>query len=298
MFLFLFGGQRRRGLARKVFWLGVVWTEVVWLLPLLDWVLGLAPVAVNIEHGRSVGPFHLIGGNLIFSWIVVAYPLALFHSRWRLSDLPLWARESRYMLWALCYTGGIVACLIAAMAFGSKEFYRIGNVLLETFMIAWFFLLTRKPQVISLMRREVHDNHERKVLLDEAEAATIGLRLDRLSADGIFRRPDLDLGRLAGRIQVPAYRLSRYFNEKLATSFPVWLNRSRVNWVCARMAEVPGTSLLDLALEAGYSSKTTFNTQFSRLTGMSPSEYRKRLNDGGVSDMLPEKKNLGQGVRI
>ena len=40
-------------------------------------------------------------------------------------------------------------------------------------------------------------------------------------------------------------------------------------------SEDPEKMLIDIAADAGYSSKTVFNTQFLRIMGVSPSEYRK-----------------------
>ena len=39
--------------------------------------------------------------------------------------------------------------------------------------------------------------------------------------------------------------------------------------------ERPEASILDIAFETGYASKTVFNHQFRKLVGMSPSEYRE-----------------------
>jgi AraC-like DNA-binding protein len=36
-------------------------------------------------------------------------------------------------------------------------------------------------------------------------------------------------------------------------------------------------SILDMAYEAGFKSKTTFNTIFKKHTGVTPSEFRKNL---------------------
>jgi AraC-like DNA-binding protein len=42
------------------------------------------------------------------------------------------------------------------------------------------------------------------------------------------------------------------------------------------MVERPELSILEISIEAGYKSKTAFNAQFSKIVGMSPSEYRGR----------------------
>jgi AraC-like DNA-binding protein len=44
------------------------------------------------------------------------------------------------------------------------------------------------------------------------------------------------------------------------------------------MAERPDLTILEISLEAGYRSKASFNEQFGKIVGMSPSEYRRSLN--------------------
>jgi transcriptional regulator GlxA family with amidase domain len=51
----------------------------------------------------------------------------------------------------------------------------------------------------------------------------------------------------------------------------------RAEAVVAAMASAPGASLLDLALEAGFASKASFNRAFAERFAASPSAYRRRL---------------------
>jgi AraC-like DNA-binding protein len=48
----------------------------------------------------------------------------------------------------------------------------------------------------------------------------------------------------------------------------------------AALLETGDLSVTDVMLEAGFLSKSTFNTEFRRVIGKTPSEYRKALQDG------------------
>ena len=49
----------------------------------------------------------------------------------------------------------------------------------------------------------------------------------------------------------------------------------RVGWLQQRLAEGAADDLLDLALQAGFASKTSFNRVFKAQTGMTPSAWRR-----------------------
>ena len=59
-------------------------------------------------------------------------------------------------------------------------------------------------------------------------------------------------------------------------SFYDYVNGLRVEAVKATLArpQSNGRSVLDIALECGFGSKSTFNAAFRKATGMAPSAYR------------------------
>ncbi|HEY6964870.1 MAG TPA: helix-turn-helix domain-containing protein, partial [Erythrobacter sp.] len=64
--------------------------------------------------------------------------------------------------------------------------------------------------------------------------------------------------------------------EGLGVNFSTFVNRLRCEDVAGALAEGRGDDLLDLALEAGFSSKASFNRAFRAEYGCTPSEYRSR----------------------
>lgn len=92
-----------------------------------------------------------------------------------------------------------------------------------------------------------------------------------------YRQPELTLGDLAERLGTSPHRLSEVLNGQLALSFYDFVNGYRVREVQARLVGPDGAryTYLTLALEAGFASKSTFNAAFKKLTGMTPSDYRR-----------------------
>ncbi|CAN0600528.1 unnamed protein product, partial [Ectocarpus sp. 12 AP-2014] len=94
-----------------------------------------------------------------------------------------------------------------------------------------------------------------------------------------FLDEDLTLSTLSGMLQVPDKKLSTLLNQNMATSFYDHINGSRVDEFKKRLA-MPAShtfTLLAIAYDCGFKSKSSFNRIFKNTTGLSPSEYQKSL---------------------
>jgi AraC-like DNA-binding protein len=99
--------------------------------------------------------------------------------------------------------------------------------------------------------------------------------LSRIEAEGWWRDPDLTLASLARRLGTNTSYLSRAFNEGLGANFNSVINRIRIEAVkSALQSGQTGGGLLDLAFDAGFRSKASFNRAFHEVTGMSPTRWR------------------------
>mgnify|MGYP006290688327 CR=1 FL=1 len=88
----------------------------------------------------------------------------------------------------------------------------------------------------------------------------------------------LTLGELAKRISLTEKRLSDLLNRHLDTTFYDFVNDYRLETFKEKLTDpsFSNFTLLALAFESGFKSKTSFNRVFKQKTGMSPSEYRKK----------------------
>lgn len=84
------------------------------------------------------------------------------------------------------------------------------------------------------------------------------------------------LSSLAKEVGVSPHHLSESINEGFGKSFFDLLAEYRVEAACHLLADEEGKKLKieEVAERVGYSSKSSFNTQFKKLTGKTPSEYR------------------------
>ena len=99
-----------------------------------------------------------------------------------------------------------------------------------------------------------------------------------IEVEKVYLDPDLTLQKLAKQLKIHYNHLSRIINERFGVSFKNYINQHRIEEAKSRLADPAESNrnVTDIMYDAGFYSKSTFNTAFRKFTGMSPSEYRKR----------------------
>jgi AraC-like DNA-binding protein len=94
------------------------------------------------------------------------------------------------------------------------------------------------------------------------------------------RDSELTLTSLAKKVNLSRNQLSEVINSSLGCNFYDFVNKYRVEDVKQLMvnSRFKDYTLLAIAYEAGFPSKSTFNSIFKKFTGLTPSEYRNGLS--------------------
>jgi len=95
----------------------------------------------------------------------------------------------------------------------------------------------------------------------------------------LFLNPSLNLSDLAESVEITPNQLSQILNEHIGKNFYDFVNTYRLKHFLEIYKDPKNRqfTLLSLAYECGFNSKTTFNTFFKKSLGTSPSEYLKRI---------------------
>lgn len=103
---------------------------------------------------------------------------------------------------------------------------------------------------------------------------------ERLSIHQDYLNPDLKLGELAGAIRTNSSVLSRVINVSYRMNFNDFVNGRRcdVFMEAIKAGEHERHTLLSIALDCGFNSKSTFNRAFKKHTSMSPGEFVREVN--------------------
>jgi AraC-like DNA-binding protein len=117
-------------------------------------------------------------------------------------------------------------------------------------------------------------------LSDDTAQAYLDELLLLMREEKPYRDSNLTLSQLAARLGITAHNLSQVLNAKRGQNFFDFINSYRVDDVIAgfRDPDKQHLKIIALAFDAGFNSKTTFNTIFKKITGKTPSEYRNTLS--------------------
>lgn len=94
----------------------------------------------------------------------------------------------------------------------------------------------------------------------------------------IYKNANLSLRSLAEQLKINPRYLSTIINERLQKNFFEMINQYRVKEAQTVLSERSGVddkSILEVAYDVGFNSKSAFNRAFKQYVGMTPSEYRR-----------------------
>ncbi len=100
-----------------------------------------------------------------------------------------------------------------------------------------------------------------------------------IKSDKNYRDTNLSLESVAEKLEINKSYLSRIINAELGKSFTDYVNELRIEEAKIYLThpDFINYTLVSIGLEAGFNSKSTFNTSFKKYTGMTPSEYKKQI---------------------
>lgn len=116
--------------------------------------------------------------------------------------------------------------------------------------------------------------------LTEEQSEKILKELNHLmEKERLYTESEITLTELAARLNVHPNYLSQVINEKEQTNFYDYINTLRIEEF-KKLAAQPDNkkyTLLSLAYECGFNSKSSFNRYFKKVAGTSPSEFMRSL---------------------
>lgn len=96
-----------------------------------------------------------------------------------------------------------------------------------------------------------------------------------------FKQQGLTLSMVAEALSTPAHELSHILNIHYKKGFNAFVNEHRVNYIKHRLKHESDWKHLKieaLGIEGGFSSRSSFFSEFKNLVGMTPAEYAKVQN--------------------
>ncbi|TCS42704.1 helix-turn-helix domain-containing protein [Reinekea marinisedimentorum] len=115
---------------------------------------------------------------------------------------------------------------------------------------------------------------------DEQNSKEIISRLHTyMVAEKPYQDPDFSVYTLASAVDIPRRTLSATLNNGLNKNFYQYVNEFRIEEIkqLLQQPQLQHTNILDLAFQAGFKSKSSFNSLFKQHCGVTPTQFRKQV---------------------
>ncbi|MFO7670252.1 MAG: helix-turn-helix domain-containing protein [Bacteroidales bacterium] len=189
-----------------------------------------------------------------------------------------------YTGYVVMFIFGGVDIMVGFMPFDPYETSFIGLTIL-TFLFTIFGF--QQPSIFE----EVVKVHDPKIIHDSQEleqkkyarsglkkkdiARYIKMLEDHMEKEKPYKDRELTIFDLSEQLKIPRHFLSEVINEHLGKNFYTLINEYRIEEVKKRIIDpsYKHLTILAIAFDAGFNSKSSFNTIFKQRTGQTPSEY-------------------------
>jgi AraC-like DNA-binding protein len=159
-------------------------------------------------------------------------------------------------------------------------------VMVAVMVYATGYFALRQPEIFATTAGQAAEpmaaTKYEKTRLDEDKAQQYLQELiDHMKEEKPFMRSTLTLQELADELSIASHQLSQVINDRLQKNFFDFINSYRVEEVQVRLLapEAQNLTILAVALDSGFSSKSSFNTIFKKHTQMTPTEYKRHSGE-------------------
>ncbi len=160
-------------------------------------------------------------------------------------------------------------------------------ILTVIFFIAYYSLKQKeiypvdekhRRELISINQQEFVSGAKRKLMTDEDLAEIVRRINDVMQLNRPYLDSELNLIKMSDLLSVTPHQLSYVINTGFNGNFFHFINKFRVEEAKKLLLDhkKDNLSILGIAYESGFNSKTSFNTTFKKITGQTPSEFKKR----------------------
>lgn len=154
--------------------------------------------------------------------------------------------------------------------------YHTGLILISLTVSLFFIIPARYSRFFDSLIADIEQKKYEKSILHNLDLELVRARLGELmTRNKLFLDENLKLQDLADELMISTHQLSRLLNEHYGKSFNDFVNSYRVEEAKKLLLSEPDLPILHIAFQSGFSTKATFNAQFSKFAGLTPSSYRK-----------------------
>jgi AraC-like DNA-binding protein len=155
-------------------------------------------------------------------------------------------------------------------------------LLISVTILSIGFIGLKQPIIFSHQQDNFKSKkYERSALTDDKADDHLKTLVELMEKEKLYLDSDLTLQKLASKMLISANHLSQVINDRTGQNFFDFINSYRIKTAQDLLAAPQGELLTILAIgqEAGFNSKSSFNTAFKKHTGLTPSQYKLQIQN-------------------
>jgi AraC-like DNA-binding protein len=194
-----------------------------------------------------------------------------------------------YLGYILMFIFGGIDILVGFMPFDPYEISFFGlTILTFLFGVFGFHQSSIFEEVVKFKKEqdeEITEESTRKYQRSGLKSKDVNRYINKIETHMNKSKPYLDreltIYDLSGQLNIPRHFLSEVINEHMGKNFYNLVNDYRIEEVKQRLDDpaYANLTILAIAYDSGFNAKSSFNTIFKEKTGMTPSEYQKRMQE-------------------
>lgn len=170
--------------------------------------------------------------------------------------------------------------LINNFAANAGVFYHasleILSLILFIIIFMMYYMSSRNSNYFQILRNQAEKSRYEKSKIKNLDLSTILGRLRELMEDKkIFMDDNICLNALATELKIEPYQLSQVINENFNKNFNSYINTYRIEEAKRLLTEEFDRTIFSISYAVGFNSPAPFYEWFQKITGVSPSRYRK-----------------------
>lgn len=183
----------------------------------------------------------------------------------------------------------VFVCVVGILVYLSSLFLPIHLVLANSltgialsgviYALAYSTWKRPKVEVLFITVSANEQDKQRAVYhLSDTQVKSLSVRLKEvLEHRQLYLQNDISLNQLSAHLQIPPYQTSELIHREYGESFFDLINRLRIEEIKRRLQDPSYShfSILGIAMDCGFNSKSSFNTAFKKFTGLTPSQYKE-----------------------
>lgn len=127
--------------------------------------------------------------------------------------------------------------------------------------------------------KSVSSRYEKSGLKKEDSETHLKQLLKYMEDEKPYLNEKLSLKEVAEKMSISTNHLSQVINENLEKNFFDFVNNYRIELAKQKLSDTHNKkyTILSLAYDCGFNSKSSFNSIFKKFVGLTPSEFRKKI---------------------